>query len=66
MTLHLTLTLENYAPVAITISRENRAVVTHAVDELGLLPGFALGTDLTASEACWAMVEAKRMVEEWR
>jgi hypothetical protein len=65
-TLHLTLTLENYQPVAITISRDNQALVTHAVDESGLLPGFAHGTELTAAEACWVMAAAKVLVEEWQ
>jgi hypothetical protein len=45
----------------VAIYRNGRHVVTHPADGLGLLPGFAHGTELTSEEACWAMQEAARL-----
>jgi hypothetical protein len=50
------------AITAIAVHRRGKHVVTHAADGIGLLPGFAAGTDLSPEEACWVMVEASRLV----
>lgn len=51
----MTLRLVSNSPGTVSIFRGARHVKTVRVTETGLPPGFALGTDITAEEACALM-----------